>query len=363
MLNGRYELLERVGSGGMASVFRAQDRTLGRIVALKLLHPSLTGDEAFLRSFRHEAHAAANLAHPNIITVHDIGQDEHEYYIVMEYVQGRTLKQLIREQAETGRALPLNRVLSYAIQIAAGIGYAHRAGFVHCDVKPQNIIVTRDERVKIADFGIARAVSGASQEIRSVVWGTPQYLAPEQAAGKAASPASDVYSIGVILFEMLTNRLPFQAESQTALALMHLREPAPPVSLFNPAVPAPIGRVVAKLLAKEPASRYRTAGQLERILRAYQEQTLRERERPTDDVSELERAIAAEGQEREAPTVTRQALTRVAPLVPSDTAPIQVPAPRTPGADWATIGLGIVALVALLGLIPLWWLVYQAWAG
>jgi serine/threonine-protein kinase len=269
ILNGRYQLIERVGSGGMAVVYKAQDRALGRIVAIKMLQESMTSDEGFLRRFQREAHAAANLTHPNIVTVHDIGQDGHRHYIVMEYVDGHTLKQLIRQYGENGRFMPINRSLDLTVQICNGIGYAHRANLVHCDVKPQNILVTRDEQVKVTDFGIARAMSQATQQQVSQVWGTPQYFAPEQAAGEPPTPASDVYAIGIMMFEMLSNRLPFQADSQTALALKHLQEPPPLVTIYNPTVPKQLEQIINKLLAKEPSGRYRTAGQLGRILSTY----------------------------------------------------------------------------------------------
>ncbi|RMG89417.1 MAG: serine/threonine protein kinase, partial [Chloroflexi bacterium] len=274
LLNGRYQLLERVGSGGMAVVYRALDRALGRIVAIKMLHESFTNDPGFLQRFRHEAHAAANLSHPNIVTVHDIGQDGNRHYIVMEYVEGRTLKQIIREAQENGRFLPISRALDLTIQICNGIGYAHRANFVHCDVKPQNVLVTHDDRVKVADFGIARAISEATQQQQSQVWGTPQYFSPEQAAGEPATPASDVYAIGVILFELLTGRLPFEGESPTAIALKHIQERPPRVSEFNPTVPPQLELIIDKVLSKEPAGRYRTAGQLGRILSTYRERSL-----------------------------------------------------------------------------------------
>ncbi|MCA9939123.1 MAG: serine/threonine protein kinase [Anaerolineales bacterium] len=371
LLNGRYQILERIGSGGMATVFKAHDRTLDRLVAVKLLHAGLTGDESFLRHFRQEARAAANLAHPNIVTVHDTGQDGDQYYIVMEFVEGKTLKQIIRHQLQLGQVMAINRALDLTIQICAGIGYAHRAGLVHCDVKPQNIIVTRDERVKVADFGIARAVSDASQEVRSVVWGTPQYLSPEQAEGKAATPASDVYAIGVILFELLTNRLPFQAESQSAMALKHLQEPAPPVTRFNPAVPPQIERIVSKLLAKEPASRYRTAGQLGRILATYRERgggnagmnqpTLSPRyPEPIGIGNNLSDTTPIRLRTPLPDAAKRPATAATTPTRPP-TLPVATSAET--GADWLTIGLGLIALVALLGLIPLWWLVFQAWTG
>src|SRR5690606_35025040 len=182
----------------------------------------------------------------------------------------RTLKELIRDHVEqTGHPLSIARTLELGIQICAGIGFAHRAGLIHCDVKPQNVLVTRDDRVKVADFGIARALSQASLHTGSMLWGTPHYFAPEQAAGEPASPASDVYAIGIILFEMLTGTLPFEAETLPALALKHLHEPPPMITALNPAVPTQLEKIIDKVLSKEPAGRYRTAGQLERILRSY----------------------------------------------------------------------------------------------
>lgn len=396
ILNGRYRLLERAGSGGMATVYKAQDLMLRRLVAVKLLHDGLTDNEEFLQRFQREAHAAANLSHPNIVTVHDIGQDAQRHYIVMEYVSGRTLKALIREYLQREDApLPVSRTLALATQICAGIGYAHRAGLVHCDVKPQNVLVTRDDRVKVADFGIARALSQASLQSGSMMWGTPHYFAPEQAAGEPATPASDVYAIGIILFEMLTGRLPFEAETLPALALKHLHEPAPPVTSFNPAVPVQLERIIAKVLDKEPAGRYRTAGQLERILRSYQQSSQEDTgpivpvgarieaggvPAPLPLVSEGVTEVyerARDGQDREYQLETLMARPPV--LVEHDLADQDTPLPyrvtsaigpsatlradgrSTGGRDWTAITLGLVAVVAMLGLIPLWYLVARAW--
>lgn len=179
VLNGRYRIIDRIGSGGMSVVYRAQDLSLGRNVAVKVLHENLTDDEGFLRRFQREAHAAANLSHPNVVTVHDIGQDGNRHYIVMEFVDGRTLKQLVKLQNQQGRTLSIEQALDLGIQICAGIGYAHRANLVHCDVKSQNILVTNDDRVKVADFGIARAISEATQHtVDSHMWGTPHYFSP-----------------------------------------------------------------------------------------------------------------------------------------------------------------------------------------
>jgi eukaryotic-like serine/threonine-protein kinase len=363
ILNGRYQLLARAGSGGMATVHKAQDLLLGRLVAIKLLHENLSHDAEFLRRFQHEARAAANLTHPNIVTVYDISRHNGCDYIVMEYIEGPTLKQIIRDQVTRGDVMPIKRALDLTIQICAGLGYAHRAGLVHCDVKPQNVLVTRDERVKVADFGIARALSQSGFDDPEVIWGTPQYFSPEQAAGEASTPASDVYAIGVILFEMLTGRLPFEASSHTALAIKHMRERPPLVTHFNPAVPQQIEQIIAKVLAKEPTSRYRTADQLGRILSSYRQSTMEE----TGPVANPRAATQRRPVQRI--VVTADELTPPVPRRPQRAAvsendsDIYIPLPDNQESDWLALVLGLVAIAALLGLIPLWYAVYLQWAG
>lgn len=357
-LNNRYRLAAQLGSGGMAHVYKAEDLALGRIVAVKVLRESLTADPEFLARFQREARAAASLSHPNIVTVHDIGQDRGRYYIVMEYVDGQNLKDLIRKEAP----FPIERALDLAVQICAGVGYAHRAGIVHCDVKPQNVLVTPDGRAKVTDFGIARALSSATIPLSEAVWGTPHYFAPEQAAGKPPTPASDVYAIGVILYEMLTGRLPFDADSYTALALKHMHEEPPRLSQFNPHIPEQLESIVHKVLAKEPSARYRTAEQFGRILISYRREAL------------LTTAGRPVIRPEEAPSVVRPP----APPTPSqrpEAGPVR-PAPiRTPPVtdleegeaeedteiDWLGIILGALALIAILGLFPLWAIVYRAY--
>jgi serine/threonine protein kinase len=272
LLNGRYQLLAQQGSGGMAVIYKAQDQALGRVVAVKILRPSLTNDPAFLTRFRNEARAVANLSHPNIVTVHDVGNDGPTHYIVMEFVEGQDLKKIIREKG----ALPVERALNLSIQICAGVGFAHRAGLVHADVKPQNILVTNDDIVKVTDFGIAQALGDTQPgvvpgERQAVVWGSPHYFAPEQARGEKPTPASDVYAIGVLMFEMLTGRLPYTGTNQQELALAHIRDRVPLVSEFNPAVPESLTQIVYKVMSKEPAARYRMADQLGRILISYRD--------------------------------------------------------------------------------------------
>jgi eukaryotic-like serine/threonine-protein kinase len=269
LLNGRYQLVTQQGSGGMAVVYKAQDLALGRTVAIKILRPSLTGDTAFLTRFRQEARNVANLAHPNIVTLYDVGQDGNTYYMVMEFVDGQDLKKVIR----TNAPFSVERTLNLGIQICAGLGYAHRAGLVHADVKPQNILITGNDHVKITDFGIAQALSHTQPLAKqSVVWGSPHYFSPEQASGEAPTPASDVYAIGIVLFEMLTGRLPYNGNDQQELAMAHIRDQIPHVRDLNPNVPANVDWIVSKVMSKEPSARYRTADQLGRILISYQKQ-------------------------------------------------------------------------------------------
>lgn len=376
VLNNRYKLIARLGAGGMANVWKAQDLALGRPVAVKILHDALTGDPEFLHRFDREAHAAANLTHPNVVTVHDVGQDHETHYIVMEYVDGEDLKAVIRREAP----MPVERALDLAIQICAGVGYAHRAGFVHCDVKPQNVLITADGRVKVADFGIARALSSATLYTQTdMVWGSPHYFSPEQAAGEPPTPASDVYSIGVVLFEMLTGRTPFEADNPTALALMHLRDTPPLVTQFNPQVPVALEQIVTKLLAKEPAARYRTADQLARILESYirqgRQSTQAQPPAPLPVPVQPAAVPAQAARPVTAPAGPAWTSPRPAPIVPQYGADQGAPAAAVPqavpvetydeeelytepaGVDWLGIMLALVALLAVLGLIPLWWVV------
>ena len=210
LLNNRYHLQALVGSGGMAVVYRAEDRMLERPVAIKVLREKYSSDPAFRERFRQEARAAAGLSHPNIVTVHDFGYDDKRLFIVMEHIPGETLKTLLEQRGK----FSVREAVPIIIQICAGVGYAHRAGLVHCDIKPHNVLVTPDRRVKVTDFGIARALSSIHPDEKTeVVWGSPQYFSPEQARGLAPSPASDVYGIGVIFFQLITGQLPFQAGS------------------------------------------------------------------------------------------------------------------------------------------------------
>jgi eukaryotic-like serine/threonine-protein kinase len=268
ILNNRYRLVAQQGSGGMAVIYKAVDMELGRTVAIKILRPSLTDDPALLARFRNEARSVANLNHPNIVTLYDVGSEGPTQYIVMEFVDGQDLKRIIKTEG----ILPVDRALKIAVGICAGIGFAHRAGLVHADVKPQNILVTRDGIVKVTDFGIAQAFNAARPGERvSVVWGSPHYFAPEQARGEQPTPASDVYSIGIVMFEMLTGRLPYTGTNQQELALAHIREQIPLVNQLNPAVPETLAQIVYKVMSKDPAARYRMADQLGHVLEGYRD--------------------------------------------------------------------------------------------
>lgn len=363
LLNKRYRLLAPLGAGGMAVVYKAQDLSLGRLVAIKILREPLTNDPEFVARFQQEARAAANLAHPNIVTVHDFGRDSGRSYIVMEYIEGKDLKTLIKE---AGGPLKADKTIDILIQVCAGIGYAHRAGLVHCDVKPQNVLVTPEGRVKITDFGIARAlITLKPGEKTDVVWGSPQYYSPEQAAGEIPTPASDVYSIGVMFYEMLAGRLPFVASSASALAMMHLREEPPLVTLFNPGVPETLERIIHKVLAKEPAARYRTADQLGRILISYRERgeglttaQPSQGQTPAQPVAEPQPARPPEPASEVLPSTPP--IYHAPPTVAHAAAPLPVEmAPRggepdDEGLDWLAVGLTFLVVIDIGGLIVLW---------
>jgi eukaryotic-like serine/threonine-protein kinase len=263
LVDSRYRILNRIGSGGMADVYLAEDTHLGRQVALKVLHRRFAQDQEFVERFRREAKSVAGLSHPNVVGVFDRGGHEGTYYIAMEHLPGRTLKEIVEVQAP----LPQEWVIDLGEQILQGAGYAHRHGVIHRDFKPHNVIVDDDGRGKVTDFGIARAGASEMTETGSIM-GTAQYLSPEQAQGHAVTAASDLYSIGVMLYEMLAGRLPFEGESAVSIALKHLSEPPAPLSQFRPDVHPALEAVVMAALAKEPARRWQSAEEFAQGLEA-----------------------------------------------------------------------------------------------
>ena len=261
----RYELEQLVGSGGMSSVFRAHDRVLERTVALKVLHERLTSNQDVVERFTREAKLVAGLSHTNIVAVIDRGESDGSPYIVFEYIAGDNLKQVIVRDGP----LPVDRALELAIEVSRGLAFAHQNGFVHRDVKPQNVLLNGKGEAKVTDFGIARPMEATSQETATgTVLGTCDYIAPEQAQGRHVDAQTDVYSLGIVLFELLTGEVPFTGDNFVAVAMEHINTAPPPVSLKRPDVPRRVEAAVDKALAKDPSQRFATMAAFERELEA-----------------------------------------------------------------------------------------------
>lgn len=258
VFNQRYRLKEKIGSGGMADVYLADDLMLGREVAVKVLHAQYAADPTFIQRFRHEAQAAANLNHPNIVNIYDWGNEGDLYYIVMEYVEGRDLKEILKSE---GRVLP-ERAAEIAAEVSAALQFAHRRNLVHRDIKPHNICITNMGQVKVMDFGIAREGNGSGMTQTGVVMGTPQYISPEQAQGLAVDGRSDIYSLGVVLYEMLTGHVPFDDPNPVAVAYKQVREDPLPPSVVHPDIPPTLEAIAMKAMAKNPANRYLSAQEM-----------------------------------------------------------------------------------------------------
>ncbi len=331
VLGNRYKLLHPLGKGGMALVFEAYDQLLERPVAIKLLRKDFSTDPEFRDRFLHEARSAANLTHPNIVTVYDFGIDAGEIYIVMELATGSDLKTSI----EKNGPFQLESGLEIAIQICKGLGYAHRAGIVHCDVKPQNIIITNDRIAKITDFGISRALNSSTSPERSdVVWGSPQYLAPELIEGGPASPAADVYSLGAVLYEIFTGNPPFEGDSVDELLSLQTNKVPQSISSQVKDFPEDLDLVISKTLSKEISQRYRTAEQLSSVL------SLIKKRISSPIADDLEVSATS-------PTIP--------PQLPNIVSYEDNPSLNTEGktsVDWNLIGLELLCLLLVGGLIP-----------
>ena len=259
LLAGRYELIEKIGEGGMAIVYKAKCRLLNRYVAIKILRPEFTKDEQFVENFRRESQAAAGLSHPNIVSVYDVGQEGNIHFIVMELVEGKTLSKLIEEK---GR-LDYKEAINITRQVASALSLAHKNQIVHRDIKPHNILITNTGVAKLADFGIAKAVS-ASTIIggNNKVMGSVHYFSPEQARGAYVDERSDIYSLGIVLYEMLTGKVPFDGDNPISIALMHINDPMPPVSAEVPGIPPQLEKIIMKATDKYQTNRYRTADEM-----------------------------------------------------------------------------------------------------
>ena len=258
LFDGRYRIVRKLGSGGMADVYLAEDEELGRRVAIKILNDRHANDESFVERFRREAKNAASLSHPNIVSIYDRGEAEGTYYIAMEYLDGRSLKELVVARGP----LPIGDAIEFTRQVLGALRFAHRKGVVHRDIKPHNVMADADGRLKVTDFGIARAGVSQMTEAGSII-GTAQYLSPEQARGAAVDQRSDLYSIGIVLYEMLTGTVPFTGESPVEIAMKHLSDTPRPPSLQRPEIPPDLDMVVLRALAKNPDDRFQTAEEME----------------------------------------------------------------------------------------------------
>src|SRR5256714_5961072 len=258
LFDGRYKILRKLGAGGMANVYLAEDQELGRRVAIKILNERHANDDQFVERFRREAKNAAGLSHQNIVSIYDRGEAEGTYYISMEYLDGRSLKEMITTRGPA----PIPVAVDYARQILAALRVAHRQGLVHRDIKPHNVLVDGEGRVKVTDFGIARAGPSQMTEEGSII-GTAQYLSPEQAQGAPVTPASDLYSVGIVLYELLTGSVPFTGETPAELAMKHLPKVPEPPSHLRPESPRDLDFVVMRALAKSPEERYQSADEMD----------------------------------------------------------------------------------------------------
>ena len=257
-INDRYQIEKLIGEGGMANVYLAQDKILDRKVAVKVLRGDLADDEKFVRRFQREALAASSLSHPNIVEIYDVGEDEGNFYIVMEYIEGKTLKQLIKKRG----VLSLSETMDIMLQLLDALAQAHDSYIIHRDIKPQNIMIKDSGLVKITDFGIAVAINSAQLTQTNSVMGSVHYLPPEQAGGKGSTIRSDIYSLGILMFEMLTGKVPFKGDSAVEIALKHIKEPLPSPKALNPVIPQSVENIILKAAAKNPKNRYRDAREM-----------------------------------------------------------------------------------------------------
>src|SRR5256714_5471496 len=306
LFDGRYKILRKLGAGGMANVYLAEDQELGRRVAIKILNERHANDDQFVERFRREAKNAAGLSHQNIVSIYDRGEAEGTYYISMEYLDGRSLKEMITSRGPA----PIPVAVDYARQILAALRVAHRQGLVHRDIKPHNVLVDGEGRVKVTDFGIARAGASQMTEAGSIV-GTAQYLSPEQARGSGVDQRSDLYSLGIVLYELLTGTVPFSGDTPVEIAMKHLSQTPEPPSTRRPDLPRELDLVVTRALAKNPDDRYQSAEEMDA------------------DLERVARGAAVSAETEESATQIMRAPQTI-PAPPSATAATMIQRPRGP---------------------------------
>ncbi len=354
VFNDRYQLIKKIGEGGLAEVYQAQDMSLGRMVAVKVLREQFTRDPTFLVNFHREAQSAARLNNSYIVAVYDFGQYHNRPYIVLEWIPGSDLRTVINERI----TLPVEQATEYAIQVCSAVGAAHRAGLVHGDLKPGNILITPASQAKVTDFGLARALGESAMDEGEVVWGTPAYFAPEQAAGDRVLPATDVYAIGIIIYEMVSGRVPFVGVDDQDVARKQLYEAHIPVDRLNPAVPETLARVVDAAMAKNPNERFLTADHLREALIMYKQGSLN----PTGHHAPISAVVGSPMQGSDHPAKPGPTPS-VGPSKQISSPAHAVPRQSTqPGFDIIMLMLGIIAIVAILGLVPLFVAVFSAYA-
>ena len=257
-INDRYEIIKSIGEGGMANVFLANDTILNRNVAVKVLRGDLSSDDKFIRRFEREALSVSNLSHPNIVEIYDVGEEDGEHYIVMEYIEGKTLKQLLKKR----ESLTLTEVIDIMTQLTDGISHAHESYIIHRDIKPQNIMIEDDGRIKITDFGIAMALNATQFTQTNSVMGSVHYLPPEQASGKSATIKSDIYAMGIMMYELLTGTVPFRGDNAVEIALKHMKDKIPSVRKQDPSIPQSVENIILRATAKNPRNRYDSAKEM-----------------------------------------------------------------------------------------------------
>ena len=322
IINDRYKILNTIGSGGTSTVYEAHDIILDRPVAIKMLNLELASDPELSEKFKSEAKASAKLAHPNIVRTYDYGYQNGRFYIVLELVDGSNFKKEMTNVSNTK-----NQLVTWIKQACSGLSYAHENGLIHCDIKPQNLLIGKDRILRITDFGISRLLGDASGESSSEVWGSPYYMAPEVVAGKAITPAVDIYAMGVILYEIFTGSLPFSGKDAFELVKKHQSEKIPLPSQINPSVTKQVENIILKCLAKKPELRFKTADEL-----------LQSIEKIEIDLNKSKQlAEEIEDASYNQPPSSRETEKQI---------------------DWLTVFLGIVALLTIGGLIPFWIFIY-----